>query len=76
MNWCVNLCTVMNMTTGSLPMILDHLLDVFRGASLYQKELCIVISHVLLGAGGRGCVEEMGEVGCSPELFVILCISL
>ena len=54
-------------------MILDHLLDVFRGSSLYQKELCIIISHVLLGAGGRGCVEGRGEVSCDLESFLIFC---
>lgn len=48
---------------GSLPVLLDHLTDVFRGSTLWQKETTIMISHLLLGASGRECVQGRGKVG-------------
>ncbi|KAL5484668.1 hypothetical protein EMCRGX_G021207 [Ephydatia muelleri] len=35
---------------GALSVVVDHLLDTLRASALYRKELCIVLSHVLLGA--------------------------
>ena len=50
---------------GSLPVLLDHLLDLFRGSAHYRKEVAIVIENVLVGAAGWGCAKGRGEVsGC------------
>ena len=58
---------------GSLPALLDHLLERYRSSVGGGRgcELLVVIGYVLLGAGGRGCVKERervcGEVGESVE---------
>ena len=56
--------TLTHTHTGSLPILLDHLLDSYRESSVYRKELFIIISQVLLGAGGGGCVEGKKRVSC------------
>ena len=47
---------------GALPSLLDHLLDVHRASPQYRPQLLVVISHTLLGAGGRGCVHGRPKV--------------
>ena len=48
---------------GSLSVLLDHLLDVHRSSGGRERcEVLIVICHVLIGAGGRGCVRGREKV--------------
>lgn len=47
---------------GSLPSLLDYLLDLYRSSAQYHSELLIIIGHTLLGAGGRGCVAGREKV--------------
>ena len=48
---------------GSLSSILDHLLDAYLSPFTQRRcELLIMIGHVLLGAGGRGCVHSRERV--------------
>ena len=54
-------------------MVLDHLTERFRQGAAHRKELLVVISHVLLGAAGIGCVQ--GKVGgvvlCTAHYVII-----
>ena len=47
---------------GSLPTLLDHLLDMYRSSTQQRSELLIIIGHTLLGAVGRGCVQGKKKV--------------
>lgn len=47
---------------GSLPSLLDHLVDMFRSSAQHRSELLVIIGHALLGAGGRGCVHGKEKV--------------
>ena len=52
----------MHTLTGSLPVLLDHLLEAYRNSAHLRKELLILIGHTLIGAGGRGCVYGKEKV--------------
>lgn len=55
---------------GSLPSLLDYLLDLYRSSAQYRSELLIIIGHTLLGAGGRGCVAGREKVTTAVILMV------
>lgn len=56
---------------GSLPSLLDHLLDLYRSSAQYRSELLIIIGHTLLGAGGRGCMAGREKVTTAVIVMVI-----
>ena len=57
---------------GSLPVIVDHLLEKLRQSpSTHGKELLLILSHVLLGAASRrGGERESAE--SADEVFVLV----
>ena len=59
---------------GSLPVIVDHLLEKLRqSSSTHGKELLLILSHVLLGAASRRESERGRESGESAdEMFVLV----
>ena len=61
---CQEVCHLLG-RHGSLPVIVDYLLDQLRlsssSSSLRGKELLLVLSHVLLGAGQRSKTAESAD---------------
>lgn len=63
---------------GSLPALLDHLLDRHHSAVAGGRgsELLVVIGYVLMGAGGRGCVRGREKVSHFTSVSLSLSLSL
>ena len=56
---------------GSLPVIVDHLLEKLRlSSSTHGKELLLILSHVLLGAASQKGKRESTE--SADEIFVLV----
>ena len=59
---CLAILVAFHPLSGSLPVLLDHLLDLFRASSLHRKEVVLLITHVLTGASCQGCAQGLGKV--------------
>lgn len=55
---------------GNLNVVVDHLVDLYRSLAGQRKELLVVMSHVLIGAGGSK--EKVGGA-CTMYLHDLLC---